>query len=405
MIDSGRNRNRCEWLTSAWIANDGAAPATLDRMARSANRWGVSRSLKRLTQFLLFLFVVNTFVLPQLAGTRDALNLLSDLNPALLVIAILAEVASLACIAHLIRTLVPPDDRPSSWTVNRIVLSARAVSRVVPGGAAAGGVMTYRLLRRVGVPTGPAGFSVGTQGIESAAVLVAIMFAAMVASIPLTGLNPAYISVATVGAMLLVVVGFLVISVTRDQGRSILVARRFATATRVLDPDRVEGLLRALGAQLSDLAAEPRELMRHVGWSGGYWLLDATALGVALAAYGHWTRPDALLVSFALANIVALLPITPGGLGVMEVTLSAALVGFGVPSGIAILGVVTWRLVNFWLPIPIGAAAYVSLHISRPGQRVADDLEELTDEARMEAGEMLPWRGRRSTTKRASEAD
>jgi hypothetical protein len=61
--------------------------------------------------------------------------------------------------------------------------------------------------------------------------------------------------------------------------------------------------------------------------------------------------------------------------------------------------------VNFWLPIPIGAAAYVSLHISRPGQRVADDLEELTDEARMEAGEMLPWRGRRSTTKRSSGTD
>lgn len=366
-------------------------------MARSEKRWGVSRSLGRLGQFLLFLFVVNTFVLPQLAGTREALNLIGDLNPILLLIAAAAEVASLVCIAHLIRTLVPPDDRPSVWTVNRIVLAARAVSRVVPGGGAAGGVTTYRLLRRVGVPTGPAGFSVGTQSIESAAVLVAIMFAAMVASIPLTGLNPAYITVATVGALLLGAVGFLVISVTRDQGRSIIVARKFATGVRVLDPDRVEGLLRALGAQLSTLAGEPRELMRHVGWSGAYWLLDATALGVALAAYGHWTRPDALLVAFCLANVVALLPITPGGLGVMEVTLTAALVGFGVPSGIAILGVVSWRLVNYWLPIPVGAAAYVSLQISSPGRRVADELEELTDEARAEAGEVLPWRGRRSS--------
>jgi uncharacterized protein (TIRG00374 family) len=354
--------------------------------------------LRQLGQILLFLFVLNTFVLPQLAGTGDAISLIGDLDPVLLVIGAVAEIASLACIAHLIRTLVPPDERPSLWTVNRIVLAARAVSRVVPGGAAAGGVMTYRLLRRVGVATGPAGFTVGAQSIESAAVLVAIMFTAMVASIPLTGLNPAYVSVASLGAVLLALVGFAVFMVTRDQGRSIRLARRLARTVRVLDPDRLEGLLRTLGAQLSDLAAEPRELLRHVGWSAAYWLLDALALGVFLAAYGHTPRPDALLVAFCLANVAAILPITPGGLGVMEVTLSAALVGFGVPSGIALLGVVSWRLVNYWLPIPFGAAAYVSLQIGRPGRPVTEELEELTDEARVEAGEVLPWRARGITT-------
>jgi uncharacterized protein (TIRG00374 family) len=201
--------------------------------------------------------------------------------------------------------------------------------------------------------------------------------------------------VASLGALLLAVFGLMIVMVTRDQGRSIRFARRLATFLRVLDPDRVEGLLRTLGAQFTALAAEPRELVRHVGWSGAYWLLDAGALTVFLAAYGHWPRPDALLVAFCLANVAALLPITPGGLGVMEVTLSAALVGFGVPSSIALLGVVSWRLVNYWLPIPVGAAAYLSLHVSRPGRRVSDEIVELTDEARAEAGEVLPWRGRR----------
>ena len=46
-------------------------------MARSGNRWWGPRSLKRLVQFLLLLFVFNTFVLPQLAGTRDAIELLT----------------------------------------------------------------------------------------------------------------------------------------------------------------------------------------------------------------------------------------------------------------------------------------------------------------------------------------
>jgi uncharacterized protein (TIRG00374 family) len=363
---------------------------------RRRRRWQLPKRLKHLIQILLALFVLNTFVLPQLAGTRDALNLIGDLNPFLLIAGAAAEVASLMAVAHLVRTLLPLEDRPPSWTVNRIVLAARGASRVVPGGAAAGGVLTYRLLRRVGVPTSQAGFSVATQSLESAAVLVAILFVAMVISIPLTGLNVAYLIVASVVAVLLAGVGWLVVTVTRDQSRSISVARRFADWIRVLDPDRVEGLLRTLGARIDELTKEPKELARHVGWSAAYWLLDAVALAIFLAAYGHWTRPDALLVAFCVANVAAVVPITPGGLGVMEVTLSAALVGFGVDSGVALLGVVSWRLVNYWLPIPAGAAAYLSLRLGEADRPATEELEELTDEARVEAGEILPWRrGRR----------
>lgn len=349
-------------------------------------------SLTQLVKLLLFLFVVNTFVLPQLAGTRDALSLIGDLNPLLLVLGAAAEVASLMCVAHLIRTLLPPEARPTSWTVNRVVLAARAASRVVPGGAAAGGVLSYRLLRRVGVPTADAGFSIGTQSLESAAVLFLLLFVSMVVSIPLSGLNAAYVTVATIGAVLMFMIAALVVALTRGEERAVGVARRLASFLRVLDPDRVEALLRTLAAQLHDLAAEPRELARHIGWSAAYWLLDATALAVFLAAYGHWTRPDALLVAFGLANVAAVLPISPGGLGVMEVTLSAALVGFGVPSSIALLGVVSWRLVNYWLPIPVGAAAYLSLRIARPDRAPAESLVDLAEEAQTEAEEVMPFR-------------
>ena len=61
-----------------------------------------------------------------------------------------------------------------------------------------------------------------------------------------------------------------------------------------------------------------------------------------------------LLVAYGVANIAAAIPFTPGGLGVVELTLIGILVGFGPPRAIVILGVVGWRLVNFWLPIPVG---------------------------------------------------
>ena len=74
--------------------------------------------------------------------------------------------------------------------------------------------------------------------------------------------------------------------------------------------------------------------------------------------------PINLLVAYGLANILAAIPLTPGGLGVIEFTLSGALVGFGLPASIAYLSVISWRLINFWLPIPLGGASYLSLRVS-----------------------------------------
>ena len=60
-------------------------------------------------------------------------------------------------------------------------------------------------------------------------------------------------------------------------------------------------------------------------------------------------------MAYGLANIAGLRSRSrPNGLGVMEATLSGILVGFGTPRTIAIWGVIAWRLVNFWLPIPLG---------------------------------------------------
>jgi hypothetical protein len=50
---------------------------------------------------------------------------------------------------------------------------------------------------------------------------------------------------------------------------------------------------------------------------------------------------------------------------VIELTIIAILKGFGVPSGVAAAGVLSWRLVNFWLPIPFGGISYLSLRLGR----------------------------------------
>jgi hypothetical protein len=77
----------------------------------------------------------------------------------------------------------------------------------------------------------------------------------------------------------------------------------------------------------------------------------------------------------------------------MEAVLTTTLVGFGATRGAAILGVVTWRLVNFWLPIPAGAAAYLSLRLGsdpRKGRRAAE-LRRLGSDAQAQAEPASRW--------------
>ena len=80
-------------------------------------------------------------------------------------------------------------------------------------------------------------------------------------------------------------------------------------------------------------------LGRVLGWAAANWLLDAAALWVFLRAFGVSTDLDALLVAFGLVNVLAVIPITPGGLGIIDVALPSALVGFGLTRSTAVLGV------------------------------------------------------------------
>ena len=102
---------------------------------------------------------------------------------------------------------------------------------------------------------------------------------------------------------------------------------------------------------------------------GSELVADAASLWVFIAAFHRYVSPIDLLVAYGLANVLAVIPITPGGLGVVEGVLIPTLHGFHVPSKVALLGVLGYRLVNFWLPIPVGGATYVSLRFTSEGWR------------------------------------
>ena len=115
------------------------------------------------------------------------------------------------------------------------------------------------------------------------------------------------------------------------------------------------------------MAKDKRVLAWALVWASLNWLLDAASLWCFIAAFGSTVNPIELFAAYGIANVAGALPLTPGGLGVVDSAAPLLLVGFGVTRSVATLGVLAWRLVNFWLPIPVGAVSYVSLKV-KPGQ-------------------------------------
>lgn len=351
-------------------------------------------SVRRSLIAFALILVVELLVVPQLAGAHKALHLLGSVQPAYIGVGIVLEAAALLAYGQLTKTVLPKDG-PSLTTLMRIDLSTLAVSHVLPGGTAAGAGLGYRLLTEKGVTGADTGFALATQGIGSAVVLNLVLWLALLISIPLRGFNPLYGTAALVGVLLFAGFGALVVLLTKGEARADRVLRSVAARIPFLEEEAVSGLVGRLATRLRELTADRRLLVRAIGWAAANWLFDAASLWVFLAAFGHghFISLDGLLVAYGLANVMAAIPVTPGGLGVVEGILIPVLVGFGSYRGVAILGVISYRLVNFWLPIPVGALAYLSLRVGpgASGRSRAQELERLAVITSSETDDRRDW--------------
>ena len=137
------------------------------------------------------------------------------------------------------------------------------------------------------------------------------------------------------------------------------------------------------------LASDRKFLRSTVVWATANWVFDAASLWCFVRAFGHTLGPVGLLVAHGLANVAAALPLTPGGLGVVEGVLVPTLVAFDTTRGVAILGVLGWRLANFWLPIPIGFGCLARLTF----QQGPEPIEDATEPEREDTGRVASASG------------
>jgi uncharacterized protein (TIRG00374 family) len=326
---------------------------------RPRSRSVASRTLRGSIKLVLFLFVFVFFGLPAITNARDALHRLSSVEPILLLVGVGLELLSLVSYSQLTRVALPPHS-VSMPSLTRIQVTTRALTNVVPGGSAAGSALGYRMLTLAGVRGADAGFALVTVALGSAVALNAILWVTLLVSIPAAGFRPIYVTMALIGVLILGAFAGMILGLIRGEHQAERFVRAIGRRVRFLDEDRLADVVNRLAERLRELLAD-RQLLSRLGvWALFNWLLDAAALWVFLRAFGATARVDSLLVAFCVANISAAIPLTPGGLGVLDATLVAmlALFGYGNAAGLA---VPSYRLAQYWLPIPLGALSYITL--------------------------------------------
>jgi uncharacterized protein (TIRG00374 family) len=266
------------------------------------------------------------------------------------------------------------------WTLQRLALRSRgwrpviaahlagnAFSRIVPGGAAAGGAIQFRFLVQSGVPATTVGAGLTAATLISTATLFALpllAIPAMLAGRPVpTGLAQA--AFLGVGVFVLAVATGVVLVRTdrllRLVGRGIQGTRNRLHRSEPPTTDLPRRLILERDAVLRTLG--PRWWQALVAGLTN-WLFDYLALLAALTAVGSSPRPTLVLLAYVASMVLAMIPLTPGGLGFVEAGLTATLVLARVSAADAVLATLAYRLVSYWLPLPAGLVA-AALHRRR----------------------------------------
>jgi uncharacterized membrane protein YbhN (UPF0104 family) len=316
--------------------------------------------------------LVATVIVPQFGEAARALRVVGSVSPPLVTAGVVLELISLAAFALLTRSAFPSPVRPRFGTVLRADLISVGIGNTLPFGAAPALAARVRLFALAGVPAGAATGAIVVEGVVSNQALAALFGAGMLGSSGLlSALDRGAVAagaphgltwtVGLVGCAALVgcAVGLIVVTLLRRPALVLL-----ARMTRPLGPVRAAAVVEFAGSTLAVIAAasaDRRRLARVALWASVNWLADAAALGVLLAAFGHRLPIASLCFAYGLAAILNAVPLTPGGVGIVEGVLVPMLVGLGVPGGRAVLGVTAWRLVQFWMPIPIAGVAAATL--------------------------------------------
>ena len=322
-------------------------------------------------------------VFPAITEVLASWPRLSTLDPPWFALAIGAEAAHFLCTFALQRLAL----RSRAWfPVITSQLAGNAITLIMPGGAPVGAAVQFRMLAASGMDTSSTVGGLTAFSLLGVGGLLALPVFALPVILVGAPTNRGLVNAAILGAVGFVAfaaLGAVVLAYDaplRWCGRVAQRARNWVLRKR----PPLTGLDETLLAQRNEIRTElGGQWWQALLLSAGRLAFDYLCLLAALRATGARPRPSLILVAYAVAGVVGMIPATPGGLGLVEASMTGLLVLAEVNSSQAVLATLTYRLASYWAPLVAGPIAYglFRLRYRTPGRPKLDPADPSAERA------------------------
>jgi uncharacterized protein (TIRG00374 family) len=329
------------------------------------------RRVLRLGFTLASLFLGIHLLLPLAGGLEATAEALARATWWLACVLLVLEAGSFWAYGELLLVVVRgAGERPPRNLIQRATVVGASLGKTMPGGSATAMAMIVAALRRHGLRGAKVAAALAAAGAVSWATLALLLPVGAVLAVIGGQTGAIALGAVVFAAGTVVVAAFVPVALRRPERAGTLVERIVASIARGrirrwVDPAKLGSLVSTGIASAAQLVHNRRALVAAGAWALTNWLLDFLVLLTLTASIGGETALLPLLLVYVVGQLLAAVPITPGGVGVVEATMTGMLVAAGAPAGEAIAAVLGYRLVGHWLPIVVGLLFFPTLVVSR----------------------------------------
>jgi uncharacterized membrane protein YbhN (UPF0104 family) len=302
-------------------------------------------------------------VLPALAGLDETWRLLARGDARWLGLALVLELGSYAGYVVLFNGVFA--SRAHGIGLRRsceITLAGVAATRLFAAAGAGGVALTAWALRRSGMSRAAV--------VSGMTTFLAALYAVYMAALVVAGLGlhagvlpgPAPFALTVVPAVFGATVIAAALVAARVPGDLAERIARHSPGRRrgvQLAAHGMAGVARGVRGAITLVRARDPSLVGALAW----WGFDVAVLWACFRAFGSAPPVAVIVLVYFVGMLANTLPL-PGGVGAVDGGMIGAAIGFGIDGGLAIVAVLAYRAIAFWLPTLPGAIAYLRLRRS-----------------------------------------
>ncbi|HEY6842960.1 MAG TPA: YbhN family protein [Thermoanaerobaculia bacterium] len=310
----------------------------------------------RVLPIVIVLALLVNFILPRIGTIEEALKTVRTMAPWAIAFAFAMEVLSYVANGALLQSIVTLMGEKISLRRAAAIEIGAATVAIVAAGALGFGAAIYRWTRDSGLSQRAAMLASWVPSVFDSITIILFALAGGLELIFLHKLShTTLVALIIVISVLVALIGIIIMLLVKNEWLFAL----STFAARVIQKIRpsVDDVKFVDAAQR---AAETWHTLKRGGWirpaasSLMVMTFDFLCLRYALLAAGQHPYFHLVLAGYGVPLLLGRASFIPGGIAVTEVAMAAILGGLGIPAAAAVVAVLVYRLISFWIPALIG---------------------------------------------------